>query len=332
MPLRLIDRHPALDRAQLIADLVPPRHFAESRFANYLPDPQFPSQAQARGNLEEFSRALGATPRKLWSRRLGFSRTGTQGRYLDGGFGIGKTHLLAALWHSAPEPKAFGTFMEFTNLAGALGFSQLVQTFSSYRLVCIDEFELDDPGDTVLISTLLGKLMAAGVQLAATSNTLPGALGQGRFAAADFTREIQSLAAGFTVLTVDGPDFRQQAIPDRSGTWVTHQVHEATAANASSCDDFTSLIGHLATLHPSRYRALVADLDLVGWTDVHQVRDQWVGLRLVALADRLYDTEIPLVLSGCPVEEIFAPELLRSGYRKKYLRAISRLRALNACG
>ena len=35
----------------------------------------------------------------------------TPGLYLDGGFGVGTTHLLAALWHRSPGPKYFGTFM-----------------------------------------------------------------------------------------------------------------------------------------------------------------------------------------------------------------------------
>ena len=37
------------------------------------------------------------------------------GAYLDGGFGVGKTHLLASLWHAVPGPKSFGTFVEYTS-------------------------------------------------------------------------------------------------------------------------------------------------------------------------------------------------------------------------
>jgi cell division protein ZapE len=48
--------------------------------------------------------------------------------------------------------------VEYTNLVGALGFRAAVDSLSGSRLVCIDEFELDDPGDTVLMSTLLGEL------------------------------------------------------------------------------------------------------------------------------------------------------------------------------
>jgi hypothetical protein len=50
------------------------------------------------------------------------------------------------------------------------------------------------------------------------------------------------------------------------------------------------------------------------------------------LADRMYDKDIPLVASGVPLDRLFGPEMLRGGYRKKYLRALSRLIALAEAG
>ena len=96
---------------------------------------------------------------------------------------------------------------------GALSFRKTVEALSHYKLVCIDEFELDDPGDTVLMSRLMRELADAGVKLAATSNTLPGSLGDGRFAAVDFAREIQVLADQFDVVRIDGEDFRHRGLP-----------------------------------------------------------------------------------------------------------------------
>jgi cell division protein ZapE len=61
---------------------------------------------------------------------------------------------------------------------------------------------------------------------------------------------------------------------------------------------------------------------------VAPVPDQSVALRIVVLADRLYDRDIPVRASGVPMDQLFAPEMLAGGYRKKYLRAISRLSAL----
>ena len=106
------------------------------------------------------------------------------GLYLDGGFGVGKTHLLAAAYRQLPDdpahPKAFATFMGLTQLAGVFGFVECIDLLADYTLLCIDEFELDDPGNTTLISRLLSQLVESGVSVAATSNTLPDQLGEGR--------------------------------------------------------------------------------------------------------------------------------------------------------
>ncbi|HET6501587.1 MAG TPA: cell division protein ZapE, partial [Amycolatopsis sp.] len=43
---------------------------------------------------------------------------------------------------------------------------------------------------------------------------------------------------------------------------------------------------------------------------------------------RLYDRAIPVLVSGQPLPELFTEEMVQGGYRKKYLRAVSRLTAL----
>ena len=63
---------------------------------------------------------------------------------------------------------------------------------------------------------------------------------------------------------------------------------------------------------------------------VHGIDAQNVALRLVSLTDRLYDAGIPVVASGAKLDSIFSDEMLAGGYRKKYLRATSRLLALTA--
>lgn len=253
-----------------------------------------------------------------------------RGRYLDGGFGVGKTHLLAALWHAVDAPAAFGTFVGYTNLVGALGFQQVVEALSQFRLVCIDEFELDDPGDTVLMSTLCARLVARGVVLAATSNTLPDQLGEGRFAADDFLREIQGLAAHFEVLRIDGRDYRHLNVIEHVRAWGSDAVQVAVAGIPGGVvDAFDAVLTHLARVHPSRYRELLRDVTAVGMLDVHTVHDQGDALRLVVLVDRLYDLDIPVYTSGIALDALYAPELLSGGYRKKYYRSLSRLAALH---
>jgi cell division protein ZapE len=205
-----------------------------------------------------------------------------------------------------------------------------VDALRGSRLVCIDEFELDDPGDTVLMARLLRELVDSGVQLAATSNTLPDALGEGRFAADDFLREIQSVAEHFDVVRIDGEDYRHRGLPAAPPPVTDDDVTARAAAAGPSAvlDDCGDLIDHLSSVHPSRYGALLDGVDAVFWRGVRSVPDQNVALRLVVLADRLYDRDVPLTTSGAPLDQVFSAEMLAGGYRKKYRRAISRLTAL----
>jgi cell division protein ZapE len=333
---RLSDRDPSIGADELIASLVPPPRFDAVRFATYIPNPDEPSQAAAVVAGEAFAARVraGAAPRSRFRSMFGGQKdTGPPGLYFDGGFGVGKTHLLASLWHAVPEPKAYGTFVELTHLVGALGFAEAVRRLSDHRLLAIDEFELDDPGDTMLVTRLLSELTAAGVFVAATSNTLPDKLGEGRFAADDFLREIHSLAAKFTVIRVDGPDFRHRGLPDAPPPLTDADLDAAAAARpGSTLDEFDALCAHLATLHPSKYGRMVDGVSAVHLRGVHPVDGQDVALRLVSLGDRLYDRNIPIAVSGRPLSELFPEEMLAGGYRKKYLRAVSRLVALSRDG
>ncbi len=210
MAQTLAGRRPELDSAALVGQLVVPPHFASASFETYRPDAAFPSQAAARDAVAHFGKL--ATGR----RRV---QPG-QGVYLDGGFGVGKTHLLASLAHLAGGDAAYGTFVEVTALVGALGFVPARDALSEFRLLCVDEFELDDPGDTLLMARLMRELRDRGVWLAATSNTPPGALGEGRFAAEDFRREIQGLSDAFMVRHYRGrglPAPRRGGIPAARG-------------------------------------------------------------------------------------------------------------------
>ncbi|AZG44211.1 Cell division protein ZapE [Gordonia insulae] len=315
----------------LIGEMVPPSTFDSVSFDSYIPDPAEPSQAQAVAKARDFvaraSKVRGGGKRGLFSRKS----TGQGiGLYLDGGFGVGKTHLLASIYHSMPEPKAFATFVEVTHVVGALGFVNAVERLSDHTVLCIDEFELDDPGDTMLVSRLLTELSAKGVSIVATSNTLPGQLGEGRFAAQDFLREIRKLASVFEPIRVDGPDYRHRDLPPAPQPRTDAELAEiAESTPGATLDDFDALCDHLSTLHPSKYKDLVEGVPLVCIRGVHPAKDQSVALRIVVLADRLYDANIPVTVSGSKLDEIFTEEMLNGGYRKKYLRATSRLLALS---
>ena len=329
--VHLSDRNPQVTGAEMVAALVPPPQFDHATFDTYRADPQFPSQQSAKDLLVAFAGGGAAAPRGGLFRRARKGPELPPGIYLDGGFGVGKTHLLAAVYHAMPaRRKYFGSFIEYTALVGAMGYRNTVELFQGAQLLCIDEFELDDPGDTMVMTRLLAELVASGTRLAATSNTPPNALGEGRFAAQDFLREIHAMSASFQTIRIDGTDYRQRAV---NGHAVVVSADDygrdlAAAPSTASDDAFATLIRHLATVHPSRYIRLLDGVSLIGLRDVATLEDQSAALRFVAFVDRAYDAQIPVRATGVPLDEVFGEEMLAGGYRKKYLRAISRLVAL----
>ena len=178
---------------------------------------------------------------------------GPQGIYLDGGFGVGKTHLLVAAYLAAPGPKAFLTFEELTYTLGLLGLREGVRRFSALRYLFLDEFELDDPGNAQMVTHFLALAMDRGLRVATPSNTPPGALGEGRFNAEQFRHQIQGLARRFAVERIEGEDFRHHDPGGLPEPWSDGKLLEAFHQDPrpKTLDAFPDLLAHLRTLTPS---------------------------------------------------------------------------------
>lgn len=324
----LLARNPTLTPEELTAGLAPSARFRDVRFENFRPNPAFPSQEEARASLQAFLKGAQVRPGGF---RL-FRRPKPEGRglYLDGGFGVGKTHLLASTYHASEGRRALMSFQDLMYVIGALGMNRAVEAFAGHSLLLIDEFELDDPGNTHMANTFLGQLMPHGTSVVATSNTEPGALGQGRFNAADFQRQIQGIADRFETRRVDGPDYRQRGtVPEGPLTeaefraWLARQP-ESTLALVSHRD----LNRHLLEVHPSRFGKLLAGVGAVGVTSLIPMPDQNVALRFVHLIDKLYDLGLPAALTGAPLGSLFSETYRHGAYAKKYSRCLSRLSEL----
>lgn len=186
----------------------------------------------------------------------------------------------------------------------------------------------------MLMTRLLGELVASGTRIAATSNTPPNALGEGRFAAADFLREIQSMAAHFETMRIDGTDYRRRDLEGHAVVRTDNEIDALVAAvpagSVITDDSFADAVRHLGTVHPSRYIKVIDGVDTIVLRDVTALTDQTDALRLVAFIDRVYDAQIPVLAAGTPLDEVFGGDMLSGGYRKKYLRSMSRLIALTS--
>jgi cell division protein ZapE len=63
---------------------------------------------------------------------------------------------------------------------------------------------------------------------------------------------------------------------------------------------------------------------------VRPIHNQGDALLFVHFVDELYDAELELVATGCPVGDLFPATYRSGGYRKKYGRCESRLAAMLA--
>jgi cell division protein ZapE len=318
MLIKIDDLDSDVSVSELLAELVPPAEFAKVSFDSYIPDERFSSQLEARNLASSFAKTIG----KKNAANLGI--------YLDGGFGVGKTHLLASIYFNSGKKSAFGAFLAYTSIIGYLGFAQAVEQFSKYDLLCIDEFELDDPGDTMIMSRFLKELAAKGVRFAATSNTPPAALGEGRFAADSFQREIQSVADKFQMVRIDGDDYRHR---DASFAFIPADESKINEIEESADDKvlfatFDELLLFLGSIHQSRYAKVSEQFKGVLIKDVRPINDQFEGIRFVSFIDRCYEAGVSLAYTGLDLGSIFRADHVEGAYRKKYLRCLSRLAAM----
>jgi cell division protein ZapE len=319
MLISLADLDSTVSVSELLSELVPPAEFSKVSFDSYIPDKNFPSQSEAREIAATFTKSVG----KKAGSNLGI--------YLDGGFGVGKTHLLASIYYSSGKKTAFGSFLAYTSIIGYLGFAEAVKQFSKYELLCIDEFELDDPGDTMIMSRFLKELAAKGVRFAATSNTPPAALGEGRFAADSFQREIQSVADKFQMVRIDGNDYRHRDATFEFKAMTSEAQELFGAGNGKALVvNFEELLTFLGSIHQSRYAKVSEQFDSILLKSVRQVNDQFEGIRLVSFIDRCYEAGVSLAFTGTSIGELFRADHIQGAYRKKYLRCLSRLSAMSS--
>ncbi len=297
---------------------VPPPRFGRVTFASYVPAEA--SQRSARDRVEAFVAAARPRRRWPWSRR---PPAAPAGLYLDGGFGVGKTHLLAAAWHASPESrKLYLSFAELVAAIGALGMPRALEVLGQERLYCVDEFELDDPGNTLIVKTFLAHVFDRGARVLTTSNTAPEAQGQGRFDAHAFAREIQSIASSFETLRIDGPDHRFVGHDRR-----LHREDDLAAAPGGAvAAGWGELHAELARLHPVRYGAWGRSAGALVVRGATTIPDQQGALRWVHLVDKLYDQRVPLWLAGdVRLGALFDGAYAQGAYAKKHDRCRSRL-------
>jgi cell division protein ZapE len=187
-----------------------------------------PLQQQAAAALDRIAGELRARSGNGGLLRLLAKPRPVTGAYLVGAVGRGKTMLMDLFFEAAPLAQKrrihFHEFMDEVHAAiakfrkskrgkadAADPVAAAVKTvLGDTRLICLDEFQVQDITNAMLLGRLFGKLFEAGVTIVATSNTSPDDLYENGLNRQLVLPFIAELKAHVEVVMLDGPtDYRR---------------------------------------------------------------------------------------------------------------------------
>jgi cell division protein ZapE len=288
------------------------------------------------------------------------------GLYLWGTVGRGKTFLMdlfaASLPHGVALRRHFHRFMgEVHDSLHALGerpdplLEVAAELATRCRVLCLDEFLVNDIGDAMILANLLEALFARNVMLVTTSNTPPAQLYAGGLQRARFLPAIALLEQRCHVQEMQSThDWRLRALA-QAPVYLTPPGVEAQRALerifASQASGSTRIGGTLHVL--GRDIPLVKRADNILWFDFAALCDgpravaDYIALakagpavilanvpqfteysedpaqRFVQLVDEFYDHRVKLVLSAAaPITELYEGKRLRAAFGRTESRLI----------
>jgi cell division protein ZapE len=291
---------------------------------------------------------------------------GVPGLYLWGSVGRGKTFLMdlfaASLPHGVVLRRHYHRFMgEVHERLRELGARQnpLVDVAAGLaarcRVLCLDEFLVNDIGDAMILANLLDALFERGVSLVTTSNTAPANLYHGGLQRARFLPAIALIQRHCHVIEMDSPrDWRLRALA-QAPVYHTPPGPEAERALArifasQAQGEVERHVEITVNGRPIRARqraegVLWFDFDalcdgpravadyialakagpaiIVSNVPQFSIYSEDPAKRFVQLVDEFYDRRVKLVLSAAaPITELYDGERLRAEFGRTESRLI----------
>ncbi|HEX7340785.1 MAG TPA: cell division protein ZapE [Rhodanobacteraceae bacterium] len=329
-----------------------------------------PAQAPALAAFERLHGQLRAIPARrhgLLKALLGErAATAPQGIYLWGRVGRGKTFLMDLFVASLPPGVAmrrhFHVFMGEVHAAlkGLAHHSDPLPKVAAdiakrARVLCLDEFLVDDIGDAMILSGLLRGMVASGVTLVTTSNTPPAELYRDGLQRARFAPAIALLQEHCQIVELDSRhDWRLRALK-QAPIYQTPPGAEAARVLARIFADYArgDVIegGHLDI--NDRPIAVRQHADNIAWFDFDALCDgprsraDYTALaaryaavivsrvpaftpdnndpakRFIHLVDAFYDNHVKLVLSAATsIIDLYEGDRLRAEFGRTQSRLI----------
>ena len=288
------------------------------------------------------------------------------GLYLWGTVGRGKTFLMdlfaASLPHGVVLRRHFHRFMgEVHESLRGLGEQQspLIEVAAGIagrcRVLCLDEFLVNDIGDAMILSNLLDALFARGVTLVTTSNTAPANLYRDGLQRARFLPAIalveqrchvvemassrdwrlRALTQAPVYLTPPGPE-SHRALERIFTSQAGGEVRDGGALHINNRDiplhkradnilwfDFAALCEGPRAVADYIALAKAGPTIIVANVPQFTIYSEDAAKRFVQLVDEFYDRHVKLVLSAAaPITELYDGERLRAEFGRTESRLI----------
>ncbi|MGV6817124.1 MAG: cell division protein ZapE [Thiotrichales bacterium] len=294
-----------------------------------------------------------------------------KGLYLWGDVGRGKTHLMDMFYEQIPSEQKlrlhFHRFMALVHekLEALPGHSDplhiVARDFAQQaRLICLDEFHVEDIGDAMILARLLESLFEMNVVMVMTSNSHPANLYCGGLQRERFLPAIDLIEENTEVLELKGHhDFRRSFL-SRLTTWfvppsdlaeraLRNAYHQIAAVERH--EDRSDIIVNQRRIPVKRWADGVAWFDFNALCNTPRTASDYAEIssffhtvlisaipvmtdeqddaanRFISLIDELYERNVKLIASA----EAKPPALYR-GHRLQHAfkRTISRLKEMQS--
>lgn len=308
--------------------LKPHPKFNSCSFDNYFPDDDYPSQRQLKDLLQNIS-APHIAQTRAWYRLFQNIQPKKihKNIYIDGTYGIGKTHLLSACFNNFQGTKAFLSFMELTYFMNYAGLEKSIDIFKNIEMLFIDEFDLDDPATTRMAARFI-EAVNGKTTIITTSNRLPKELGGGRFDTTRFARELGVISELFDQITVEGKSFRIN-LAKWQGNFSKNTFQETYGDYQSIRNKLLinkdKLIELLCGNHPFRFFVIPKMYDAIFIDKFDAFKGLNDALRFAVFIDHCYYYNTKIFFNGGIKTELFSTDMMETAFERQFLRCESRL-------